>query len=142
MGVKIREKDPGEWYVYINHRGRRKAKRIGADKSLAKRVARNIEAQILLGDLDIETFNHKSPTFKAYAEMWLLLPNERSPRTNQTYSQQLRKHALPHLGNREISSLRRKDVKLMFDTLSASMRQNSLNNLSTTEYDLSARLGK
>jgi len=34
MGVKVREKDPGSgvYYVYISHRGQRKAKRIGDKK--------------------------------------------------------------------------------------------------------------
>ena len=31
MGAKVREKD-GAWWVFVNHQGRRKAKRIGVGK--------------------------------------------------------------------------------------------------------------
>ena len=127
MGVKVREKDPGSgvFYVYISHRGQRKAKKIG-DKKLAKQVAKQIEARLTLGDLEIEDFNKKAPTFKKYAEMWFQLPHERADRTQGHYVSNIRKHAYPALGNRDISKIRRKDIKALFDTLSVSMRQNSL----------------
>jgi len=127
MGVKVREKDPGSgvYYVYISHRGQRKAKKVG-DKSLAKKVAKSIEAKLVLGDLDMEKFNSKSPTFKKYAEMWCQLPHERADRTQGHYVSNVRKHIYPALGNRDISKIRRKDIKALFDNLNASMRQNSL----------------
>ena len=127
MGVKVREKDPGSgvYYVYVSHRGQRKAKRIGP-KTLAKKVAKQIEAKLVLGDLDFEKFNSKSPTFKKYAEMWFQLPHERADRTQGHYVSNVRKHAYPTLGNRDISKIRRKDIKALFDNLNVSMRQNSL----------------
>ena len=30
MGVKVRERKPGEWWVFVNHKGRRKAKEVGS----------------------------------------------------------------------------------------------------------------
>ena len=127
MGVKVREKDPGSgvYYVYISHRGQRKAKQIG-DRKLAKKVAKQIEAKLVLGDLDIDKFNSKSPTFKKYAEMWFQLPHERADRTQGRYVSNVRNHVYPSLGSRDISKIRRKDIKTLFDTLSVSMRQNSL----------------
>jgi integrase len=127
MGVKVREKDPGSgvYYVYISHRGQRKAKQIG-DRKLAKKVAKQIEAKLVLGDLDIDKFNSKSPTFKKYAEMWFQLPHERADRTQGRYMSNVRNHVYPSLGSRDISKIRRKDIKTLFDTLSVSMRQNSL----------------
>ncbi|MBT3369001.1 MAG: hypothetical protein HN416_17800, partial [Nitrospina sp.] len=55
MGVKVRERPQGsgEWWVFIEHHGNRKAKKIGRDKKLAKDVARKIEAKLILGDLDL-----------------------------------------------------------------------------------------
>ena len=40
MGVKVRErpKDSGIWYVFVDHRGLRKAKKCGSEK-LANKVA-------------------------------------------------------------------------------------------------------
>ena len=127
MGVKVREKETGSgvYYVYVSHRGQRKAKKVG-DKHLAKKVAKQIEAQLVLGDLDFDKFNSKSPTFKKYAEMWMSLPNDRAERTQKRYENNIRKLAYPTLGNRDISNIKRKDIKALFDNLNASMRQNSL----------------
>ena len=43
MSVKIREKPPGsgEWWTFIDHRGQRKAKKIGDEKT-AREVAKKI----------------------------------------------------------------------------------------------------
>ena len=55
MAVKIRERKPGEWWVYVDHKKKRKAKKIGT-KDAAKKVAEQIEARLTLGDLgDTET---------------------------------------------------------------------------------------
>jgi integrase len=45
MGVKVREKpkNSGNWWVFIDHQGRRKAKKIGKDKRVAMEVAKKIE---------------------------------------------------------------------------------------------------
>ena len=50
MGVTIREKtkDSGVWYVYVNHRGMRKAKQCGP-KKLAEKVKEVMEANLKLG---------------------------------------------------------------------------------------------
>ena len=128
MAVKIRErpKGSGEWWIFANHRGTRKAKKIGKDKQLARETAKNIEARLILGDLDIEDFNKKCSTFKKYAEMWIQLPNDRAERTQKRYVNNIRKLAYPVFGNQEISTIKRKDIKALLDNLNASMRQNSL----------------
>jgi integrase len=42
MGVKIREKPPnsGIWWIFINHQGKRRAKKVGRDGKLALEVLR------------------------------------------------------------------------------------------------------
>ena len=37
MGVKVKErpKGPGTWWIFIDHQGKRKAKKVGRDKRLA-----------------------------------------------------------------------------------------------------------
>ena len=51
MGVKVREKRKGSgvWYLFIDHKGMRKAKRIG-DKKKALEAAKQLSARLTLGD--------------------------------------------------------------------------------------------
>ena len=57
MGVKVREKikGSGEWWIFINHKGRRKAKKIGRDKKVALAMANKIEAKLVLGDMKLSS---------------------------------------------------------------------------------------
>jgi integrase len=55
MGVKVKERadDPGAWWLYINHQGKRKAKRVGVGpkaKKVAELAALKIQARLALGD--------------------------------------------------------------------------------------------
>jgi hypothetical protein len=52
MGVVLRKKD-GAWYVFVNHMGIRKAKRIGTDRKAAEQVKRVLDAKLALGDLGV-----------------------------------------------------------------------------------------
>ena len=42
MGVKVKErpKGSGPWWIFIDHQGKRKAKKIGGDKRLAQDAAK------------------------------------------------------------------------------------------------------
>jgi integrase len=73
MGVKVREKPPGSgiYWIFINHQGKRKSKKIGADEKLANGVAEKIKAKLVLGELDIEKIEEPCPIFKEYAELCL-----------------------------------------------------------------------
>ena len=74
MGVKVREKPKGsgEWYVFINHQNKRRAKRIGRDKRVALKVAKEIEARLVVGDLKISgPEDNTSPTLSEYATVWM-----------------------------------------------------------------------
>ena len=48
MGVTVRGKKKGEWWVFIIHQGKRRSKKIGRDKRLALEVAKKIEAKLAL----------------------------------------------------------------------------------------------
>ncbi|MBL6978173.1 MAG: site-specific integrase [Desulfobacteraceae bacterium] len=121
MGTSIREKPKGsgEWWIFINHRGTRKAKKIGKNKKLARDTARKIEAKLTLGDLDMSKFNRKCPTLKEYGKMWLALPHDRKETTHKGYIRNLELHVYPVLGTRPIDQIKRKHIKGMFDTLLA-----------------------
>jgi hypothetical protein len=55
MGVKIRKRG-GKWYVFVNYRGRRKAKCVGSSREVAEQVRRQLEAKLALGDLGFLLF--------------------------------------------------------------------------------------
>ncbi|MFH0812411.1 MAG: tyrosine-type recombinase/integrase [Pseudomonadota bacterium] len=71
MGVTVREKAKGQWWVFINHNGKRKSKKIGRDKRLAVEVAKKIEARLALGELNLgQKGKEKIPTLKEYVYGW------------------------------------------------------------------------
>jgi integrase len=73
MGVKVREKvkDSGEWWVFINHKGKRRSKKIG-DKRTANTVARKVRQRLAAGDLGM--LREKCPTVGKYGNQWLYSP--------------------------------------------------------------------
>jgi len=54
MGVSVRKKD-GSWYVFVNHNGHRKAKKIGDSRVAAVQVKKALEAKLSLGDIGFRT---------------------------------------------------------------------------------------
>jgi integrase len=114
MGVLVRERTKGEWWLFISHHGRRKAKKIGRDGSLAREVAKRIEAKLALGEFDIEQEEkEKTPTFKEYAESWLssYIKTLRRESTFDRYASLLRKHIYPTIGKTKIDKLKRSDIR-------------------------------
>ncbi len=63
MGVKVKERPKGSgiWWLFIDHQGNRKAKKIGKDKKLALEAAKKIEAKLALGDLGVMADKPKPP---------------------------------------------------------------------------------
>ena len=72
MGVLVKEKvkGSGEWWIFINHNGKRKSKKVGKDKRTATEAARKIEAKLTLGGMDLDDDAVKPPTLKEYIEGW------------------------------------------------------------------------
>ncbi len=112
MGVKFRERKPGEWWVFVNHKGQRKAKKVGS-KEAAKQTVKDIEAAIAA-----KTFNLSPPpglqtTFGKYAEKWLSGHVEANlkPSTRANYAAQLKRHILPTFERRPIPSITRGEVR-------------------------------
>jgi integrase len=118
MGVKIREKPKGSgvWWIFINHHGKRKSKRVG-DKKTAREVAKKIEAKLILGELKIERAVSKCPTFQEFAEIWVTLPHDWKESTKELYQDNLKLHIYPVLGDRRLDEIKRKDLKLFADGL-------------------------
>jgi integrase len=123
MGVKIKERRPGEWWLYISHNGRRKAKKVGTEKA-ARKAAAVIEAKIVLNEFEIIRAKSKMPSFQTVAEIWLALPHY-TPKgdswkesTLESYRFNLKKHVFTKIGATPIDQLRRKHIKKFFDELS------------------------
>jgi len=116
MGVKVREKHPGSgvWWIYIDHQGKRKSKKIGRDKKLAVEAAKKIEAKLTLGDIGVaEDERPRVPTFKEYANQWLESYGATAIKysTLESYKNELRNHILPVFGSKALDEITRADVK-------------------------------
>ncbi len=113
MGVIVKERNKGEWWLFISHNGKRKAKKIGADKDAAKEAAKQIEARLTLGDLKILQSGSEVPTFKEFAQKWLstyVLPTKRTG-TYRAYSDHLIKNVYPKIGKTPLDQVKRSDIK-------------------------------
>jgi integrase len=117
MSVRVREKPKGsgKWWIFINHQGKRKSKKVGKDKKLANEVAEKIKAKLVLNELSIEKINEKCSTFKEVTELWIKQPHDWKESTRENYENNLRIHALPHLGSVPVNEIKRKTLKTFFD---------------------------
>jgi len=111
MGVKVRQRD-GAWWIFVNHQGKRKAKRVGEGepgKKAAKTAAEKIQAKLALGDLSILETSDKAtqaPTFEAVAKEWERIASPNLKRGTQiTYGGALRKRILPPFGNLPVTEI-------------------------------------
>lgn len=119
MGVKVREKvkGSGEWWIYINHQGKRKAKKVGRSKKAALDVAKKIEAKLALGDVGaLDKKEKEQPTvslFQEYAATWIkvIVPAICKPSTLDDYDSILKHHVLPVLGKKPVNEISRIMVK-------------------------------
>jgi integrase len=116
MGVKVRERPPGSgiWWVFIDHQGTRKAKKIGKDKKLALEAAKKIEAKLILGDIGmLENEPQKVIAFGEYAQTWIdvTVPATCKPSTMRDYRSILKNHILPVFGKLPVTQINRLMVK-------------------------------
>lgn len=112
MGVKVKERKPGEYWVYICHHGKRTAKKIGTKKA-ATEVKKIIEAKIALNDFGITGEQERMPTFKPYATTWLNTHVKTTCReaTYTRYKGLLEKGIHPHLGSLPLDKINRSTVR-------------------------------
>ena len=114
MGVKVKEKikGSGEWWLFINHKGVRKSKRVGRDQGKAIEVAKQVEAKLVLGDVGILS-QKRTPTFAEYAKTWITttVPAICKPSTLSDYKRLLKKHILPKIGKKKVDAINKHTVK-------------------------------
>lgn len=115
MGVKIKERPEGSgiWWLFIDHNGRRKAKKIGKNKHLAQDAAKKIEAKLTLGDFGIEKDEKQFAVFSDYAKRWIdvTVPATCKESSARDYKGLLKNHILPVFGNLKINEINRLMVK-------------------------------
>ncbi len=115
MAVKVKAWK-GAWWVFIDHHGQRKAKRIGAGapgKKAAQQVAHRIQACLVLGQT---AFDHPGAglTLDAFAETFLQrIRQTRKFSTHEGYQQTLTRNIKPMLGKLDLHAVTREKVKAL-----------------------------
>jgi integrase len=111
MGVKVRERD-GMWWLFVDHQGHRKAKKIGTGKrakQLAEAAAIKIQAKLLDGNLDI--FAEAAPPAPTFAEVYREWSEKYralhtvAPTTWENYTSFATRHLLPFFGAMPITAI-------------------------------------
>jgi integrase len=117
MGVKVKEWK-GAWWLFIDHQGKRKAKRVGVGKTgkrSAEQAAIQIQAKLAEGGLSaLEPADPQAvPSFKEYAERWLTeaIRPHRKPRTEEYYRQIVDNHLQPIFGASPLNRITPADVR-------------------------------
>jgi integrase len=112
VAVKVREKIKGSgiFWIFINHDGKRKSKRIG-DEETALDAARKIEARLVLGELDI--VNRTPPKHRVSAIVGRWLSHVKATcreTTHRRYKGVYRMYVGPGIGHHAIEKLTRPDI--------------------------------
>jgi len=116
MGVRIKQWK-GAYWVFINHRGQRKAKRVGEGekaKRAAQRAAEIIQGKLAAGDTSaLDSSRGRVKTLKDFAEDWLKtsVALHLKPATQENYGVAMRRHWLPALGSLPLAALTRERIK-------------------------------
>ena len=146
MGVKVRERPKGSgiWWVFIDHMGKRKAKKIGHDKKIAAIVAKKIEAKLVLGEFNLEKKEkNKVPSLKEYIDGWhnpdgsfqdgwyekeALLSLKHS--TFQSYRYIIDYHLIPSFGPKPIDEITPRMISdFAREKIKGGLRSNSVKNI-------------
>jgi len=115
VGVKVRIWK-GAWWLFIDHRGKRKAKRVGVGKEgrkAALAAAEQIQARLALGDLSPLERPEPPTPFEPYARRWLreTVTPYRKPRTAEFYRGLLEHHLFPVFGAEPLTAITRARIR-------------------------------
>ena len=131
MGVTIRKKN-GSWYVFVNHKGQRKAKCVGDSRAAAVEVKRMLEAKLVLGDIGVFSQSDPgTPNFGSYADLWLkdYARMECKSSTADGYEGVLRQYLRPRFSTKRIDEIKRSDIKaLISDLISKELARSTVRN--------------
>jgi integrase len=113
MGVKVKP-HKGAWWIFINHHGQRKAKRVGVGES-AKKAARDaaaqIQARLALGQSAFQS-EQAGVILETYAVNWLEhIGQVRKHTTYADYKKRFDQWILPSLGKLDLRDITREKVR-------------------------------
>jgi integrase len=115
MGVKVRErpKGSGVYWVFIDHKRKRKAKKIGKDKRLAHEVAKKIDAKLILGDIGALQTKRKIPIFDEAFQIWLsdYIQLTKRKTTHTRYKSLYQNHIKSQIGKVPVNKLKRSHIR-------------------------------
>lgn len=129
MAVKVKQRK-GKWWVFIDHRGKRKAKCVGS-KQAAQTAAKKIEARLTLGDFTLLEDKPQRP-FDAYFRNWLdtYVKAHCKERTYDLYLRAFEQHLLPRFRQQDINGITREEVKhLAYDLLAQQKARSTVKNI-------------
>ena len=124
MGVRVREKPKGSrvWWLFINHRGQRRAKRVG-DRKAAELAATQIRAKLAEGDTAVlaaaASIASRVPTFDDVAREWLArypVLHAIRPGTAENYRSFTERHLRPHFGALPIDRVTPEAIETFIET--------------------------
>ncbi len=116
MGVKVRERpeDSGVFWVFVDHKGRRKAKRVGSEKAALK-VKEQVEARLTLGQIAFPE-SKREPELPKLSEYYgrfqrNYLSSAVCSSTKISYDGSFKRYILPEFGNCHLNEITRAAVK-------------------------------
>jgi integrase len=117
MSVIVREKKKGsgEWWVFINYKGRRRSKKVG-NKKAANAVKREAEARLAQGDMGM--IQRECPTVAGYGSEWLNSPLRAwSDGTLLSYTDVFERIIKKLFGSKMLSEIKRRHIKQFISEL-------------------------
>lgn len=120
MGVKVRWNDKaGQFYLYVNHQGRRKAyatsltTETAANARKAEKLAQEKRDDLTRLKLNLPAAT-STPTLAVFAETWLTTIEARCKTTTiNIYRREFKKHINPRLGTRPVDTLTKLDCQAL-----------------------------
>jgi integrase len=92
--VREKKKGSGEWWVFINHKSKRRSKKIG-DKRAANAVKREVETRLAKGDLGF--LKEKKPSLARFGKKYVNDPDRPwAANTRTNYERLFGNHIKPH----------------------------------------------
>jgi integrase len=128
MAVKVKQ-HKGKWWVFIDHKGKRKAKCVGESKRAAQQVAEKIQAKISLGQFELLEEPSTALPFRTYYQTWLdsYVRTHTKDATFANYQTAYRVHLLPFLGETDIRQITRAQLKrFLYEKLNMGLSRNSV----------------
>ena len=124
MGVKLRERPGKGWYVFINLKGKRKAKAFGSNKKSAQLFAQKMayrlkEAEQEGTQVHFADFQKPMPIVKDYLTKWqetYAEPNCK-PSTYRGYARAIEQVLIPQFGHVPLNELEREHIRTLIAEL-------------------------